>query len=43
MTTVADVFQPGSIAFDTHHRIVGVSQSATVFGIQGGRSVTIYP
>ena len=43
VTKVADAFQPGPIAFDSRHRIVGVSQDGTVFRISGGRSTTIYP
>jgi sugar lactone lactonase YvrE len=43
LTKVADVFQPGPIAFDARHRIVGVSQNGSVFRIERGRARTIYP
>jgi hypothetical protein len=44
ITTVARVVKPGPIAFDSRHRIVGVTQSgATLFRIERGRARTIYP
>jgi streptogramin lyase len=43
VTKVADVFKPGSIAFDSHHRIVGVTNEGTVLRIVHGRAQTIYP
>lgn len=42
VTKVADVFQPGPIAFDAKHRIVGVTLTGTVFRITAGRAQTIY-
>lgn len=43
MTTVATVVKPGPIAFDAHHRIVGVAMGGTIFRIERGRARTIYP
>ena len=42
VTKIADVFQPGPIAFDAKHRIVGVTLTGTVFRITAGRAQTIY-
>ena len=43
LTTLASVVQPGRLAFDAHHRIVGVTLTGTVFRIERGRARTIYP
>ncbi len=43
VTKVSDVFQPGPIAFDSRHRIVGLSQDGTIFRIVRGHARTIYP
>jgi sugar lactone lactonase YvrE len=40
---VADVFQPGAIAYDSRHRVVGISQDGTLFRLGSGKSRTIYP
>jgi sugar lactone lactonase YvrE len=43
VTTVAPVVQPGPIAFDPQHRIVGVTLSpASVFRVVRGKAQTIY-
>ena len=42
VTTVAPVLQPGPIAFDLLHRIIGISLSGVVFRIVRGTSRTIY-
>jgi len=42
VTTIAPVLQPGPIAFDLLHRIIGVSLSGVVFRIVRGTSRTIY-
>jgi hypothetical protein len=39
---VADIFKPGPIEFDAQHRIVGVTNTGTIFRIAGGRARTIY-
>jgi hypothetical protein len=43
VTKVADVFQPGAIAYDAHHRLVGISQDGTLFRLEGRESRRIYP
>jgi hypothetical protein len=43
VTKIADVVQPGPIAFDTQHRLVGVTLvPATLFRLVRGRARTIY-
>jgi streptogramin lyase len=43
VTRVADVVQPGPIAFDARHRLVGVTLvPATLFRLVSGRARTIY-
>jgi streptogramin lyase len=43
VTKVADVLQPGPIAFDARHRITGVTLiPPTVFRIVGGKARPIY-
>jgi hypothetical protein len=43
VTKVADVFQPGAIAYDPRHRLVGISQDGTLFRLEGRKSRRIYP
>jgi sugar lactone lactonase YvrE len=43
VTAGATVVTPGAIAFDAHHRIVGVTMGGTIFRIERGRARTIYP
>jgi sugar lactone lactonase YvrE len=44
VTTVARVFKPGPIVFDSRRRIVGVTQDGTtLFRIERGRARTLYP
>jgi len=42
VTKVADIFKPGPIEFDAQHRIVGVTNTGTIFRIADGRARTIY-
>ena len=42
VTRLAAVTQPGPIAFDARHRIVGITFGGTVFRVEGGRARTIY-
>jgi hypothetical protein len=42
VTKVADILEPGPIAFDAKHRIVGITLGGTVFRIAGGRARAIY-
>ena len=42
VTKVADIFKPGPIEFDAQHRIVGVTNTGTIFRISDGRARTIY-
>jgi sugar lactone lactonase YvrE len=44
VTTVAPVFKPGPIEFDSLHRIVGITQNGTtLFRIVRGRARALYP
>jgi sugar lactone lactonase YvrE len=44
ITKVAPVFKPGAIAYDSRHRLIGITQSGrTLFRVVRGRAVTIYP
>jgi hypothetical protein len=44
VTTVARVLKPGPIVFDSHRRIVGITQSGTtLFRIERGRARQLYP
>jgi DNA-binding beta-propeller fold protein YncE len=42
VTKFATVTQPGPIAFDPRHRIVGITFGGTIFRVEGGRARTIY-
>ena len=43
VTKVADVRQPGPIAFDAKRRVVGVTLAGTIYRVEGGRARAIYP
>ena len=43
VTKLADVFQPGAIAYDARHQLIGISQDGTLFRLAGGKTRTIYP
>ena len=44
VTTVARVLKPGPIVFDSHRRIVGITQNGTtLFRIFRGRAQRLYP
>ncbi len=44
ITKVAPVFKPGALAYDSRHRLIGITQNGTtLFRVARGRAVTIYP
>jgi hypothetical protein len=44
ITKVAPVFKPGAMAYDSRHRLIGITQGGTtLFRVVRGRAVTIYP